>query len=359
MAKQISTDPTRGRDAARGLVARVPALRPLALAVLAIVAVANAAAAEPTTGAPPASFDAPAGFIAPPLHPAGVTLETRELGAGVYALLSNQLAVDNSGFIVGERGVLVVDAHINGAMARQIQAAVRRVTAKPILYLVNTNHHGDHTFGNYAFPAETRIIAHRETAARMRHFEREKGFMLATVQNDASVFAEVELRLPDVVFDDHLTVDLGDRVVEVYHFGRGNTPGDTVVFEPVAKVAWTGNLVVGEGTIPPIFEGEVGSYLETVARFRRTLDVAAIVPGHGGLTDGAILSRYLAYLANLIDATRRAVDAGQSLEQTLAALPIERFHPLPAEIRQSDAGHFLAGLHRLNVQQAYLDLNGR
>ena len=162
-----------------------------------------------------------------------------------------------------------------------------------------------------------------------------------------------------MVFDDHLTVDLGDRLVEVYHFGRGNTPGDTVVFEPVAKVAWTGNLVVGEGTIPPIFEGEVGSYLETVARFRRTLDVAAIVPGHGGLTDGAILSRYLAYLANLIDATRRAVDAGQSLEQTLAALPIERFHPLPAEIRQSDAGHFLAGLHRLNVQQAYLDLNGR
>ena len=76
---------------------------------------------------------------------------------------------------------MVIDAHINGTMARQIQAAVRDVTDEPILYLVNTNHHGDHTFGNYAFPAETHIIAHRATAERMRHFELEKKFMLATV----------------------------------------------------------------------------------------------------------------------------------------------------------------------------------
>ena len=92
--------------------------------------------------------------------------------------------MDNSAFVVGERGVLVIDAHINGAMARQIQVAVRRVTDKPILYLINTNFHGDHTFGNYAFPAETRIVAHRETAERMRDFEHEKKLLLATVNND-------------------------------------------------------------------------------------------------------------------------------------------------------------------------------
>ena len=70
----------------------------------------------------------PADFTLPMLAPAGVTLETRELAPGVYALLSNTGPIDNSGFVVGERGVLVVDAHINGAMARQIQAAVRAVT---------------------------------------------------------------------------------------------------------------------------------------------------------------------------------------------------------------------------------------
>src|SRR5690348_6973975 len=124
------------------------------------------------------------GFVAPPLNPTGVELETKQLDSGVYALLASRPPVDNSGFVVGERGVLVIDAHINGAMARAIQAAVRRVTQKPILYLVNTNYHGDHTFGNYAFPANTLVVAQRRTAERMRDFEQEKAFLLQTVNND-------------------------------------------------------------------------------------------------------------------------------------------------------------------------------
>jgi len=113
-------------------------------------------------------FEPPQGWLPPPLHPAGVKLQTKQLGPGVYALLSNRPPVDNSGFIVGEKGVLVIDAHINGDMARQILDSVRQVTDKPIIYLVNTNYHGDHTFGNYAFPAETKVVAHRKTAEAMQ-----------------------------------------------------------------------------------------------------------------------------------------------------------------------------------------------
>ncbi len=98
----------------------------------------------------------PEGFFVPPLNPAGATLVTQKLSPGVYALLCDKPPVDNSGFVVGERGVLVIDAHINGEMAGKIQQAVRAVTDKPILYLVNTTFHGDHTFGNYAFPAPRR-----------------------------------------------------------------------------------------------------------------------------------------------------------------------------------------------------------
>src|SRR5437899_47082 len=65
-----------------------------------------------------------------------------ELAPGVYGLLSSKLPVDNSGFVVGTHGVLVIDAHINGAMAGRIQTAVRQITNKPILYVVNTNYHG-------------------------------------------------------------------------------------------------------------------------------------------------------------------------------------------------------------------------
>src|SRR5256712_4638985 len=147
-------------------------------------------------------------------------------------------------------------------MAGLIQTAVRQVTSKPILYVVNTNYHGDHTFGNYAFPPETLIVAQQKTAESMRDFEREKRFLLPTVDNDPTVFGDVRLRLPDVVLDEYLELDLGGRVVELYHFGHGNTPGDTVVFVPEARVAWTGNLIAGEGFIPFLIEGGAGARSE-------------------------------------------------------------------------------------------------
>ena len=98
--------------------------------------------------------------------------------------------MDNGGFIIGSRGVLVIDAHINATMANKIQAAVRAVTEKPLLFLVNTNAHGDHTFGNYAFPDTTTIIAHRKTAEAMRDFEEEKKNLLAPVNGDKTVYAD-------------------------------------------------------------------------------------------------------------------------------------------------------------------------
>src|SRR5207245_877305 len=149
----------------------------------------------PAVLAPPEVLtQAPPGFIPPPLNPSGARLETKELAPGVYGLLSSKPPVDNSGFVVGEHGVLVIDAHINGAMAGLIQTAVRQVTSKPILYVVNTNYHGDHTFGNYAFPPETLIVAQQMTAESMRDFEREHLLLYPTLANEQYVYGVVRLR---------------------------------------------------------------------------------------------------------------------------------------------------------------------
>ncbi len=329
-----------------------------AAALLAVAGFSAPAASETAAASSAQAFNAPEGFVPPPLHPEGATLHTRELAPGVYALISDKPPVDNSGFVVGENGVLVIDAHINAAMARQIQAAVRAVTDKPILYLVNTNFHGDHTFGNYAFPARTRIIAHRATARLMRDFEGNKRFMMATVDGDPSVFAEVRLRLPDQVFENYLRLDLGGRVVELHHFGPGNTLGDTVVYVPAAKVAWTGNLVIGAGTIPPLFEGGIERYIETIARFAVRLDARVIIPGHAAPAGNAILGRYLAYLSDLLGAVRVASGSGKSLEETLADLPLPEAYVPAAGSPAAPLRPFLVGLHRLNVQQTYLERNG-
>ncbi len=300
----------------------------------------------------PLNLDSPAGFISPPLHPEGITLVTRPLGSDVYALLSNHPGVDNSGFIVGEQGVLVIDAHINGNMAQQIQDAVGRVTQKPILYLINTNYHGDHTFGNYAFPSETIIVAHRETARHMQRFEFERTFLLPTVNDDAAVFEGVELRLPDLEFEDHIRLDLGGRYADVHHFGPGNTAGDTVVYEPQTQTAWTGNLVIGEGTIPLLIEGQPGAYLETISRFAATLEVQTIIPGHGIPTTTAIFGRYVRYLAELIELVRSAHRSGSSLV-TLLEHDLGPGYELPPGL--AAARPFIAGLHKWNLQKAYLE----
>src|SRR5258708_29767400 len=118
----------------------------------------------PAVLAPLEVAHAPQGFIPPPLNPTGARLETKELARGVYGLLSSKPPVDNSGFVVGEHGVLVIDAHINGAMAGLIQTAVRRATNQPILYLVNTNYHGHQPFGNYPFPQEPSISPPQKNA---------------------------------------------------------------------------------------------------------------------------------------------------------------------------------------------------
>ena len=317
----------------------------------------------PAVLAPPeVGIQAPQGFIHPPLHPTGARLETKELASGVYGLLSSKPPVDNSGFVVGERGVLVIDAHINGTMAGAIQSAVRQVTNKPILYVVNTNYHGDHTFGNAAFPQETLIVAQQKTAEIMRDFDREKEFLLPYVDNDRTVYGDARLRLPDLVLDEYLELDLGGRVVELYHLGHGNTPGDTVAYVPEARVAWTGNLIVGEGNIPFLIEGGAGEYLETIAKFTHTLEAGTIVPGHGLLTSGAILCRYLSYLSELIESMRRAIRAGQSLEEAIAAAPLDQKYteeaagsnsPLVAQFTA-----FRAGLHRWNVWRTYQGMTG-
>jgi cyclase len=317
----------------------------------------------PAVLAPPEVLtQGPQGFIPPPLNPTGARLETTELAPGVYGLLSSKPPVDNSGFVVGEHGVLVIDAHINGAMARLIQTAVRQVTSKPILYVVNTNYHGDHTFGNYAFPQETLIVAQQKTAERMRDFEREKQFLLPTVDNDPTVFGDVRLRLPDLVIDEYLELDLGGRAVELYHFGHGNTPGDTVVFVPEARIAWAGNLIVGDGSIPFLIEGGAGAYLETMAKFTHTLEVGTIIPGHGLLTSGAILGRYLPYLSELIESVRKAIRAGQNLDEAIATTPLGQQYtrdtagsdsPLVAQFAA-----FRAGVHRWNVWRTYQGMKG-
>lgn len=191
-------------------------------------------------------------------------------------------------------------------------------------------------------------MAHRATAERMQDFEAEKEFLLATVNGDRSVYDDVQLRLPDMVFEDSLQIDLGGRVVKLYHFGPGNTPGDAVVYVPEARVAWTGNLVMGIG-MPLLIEGGAEGYLGTIQRFAASLDVETIVPGHGPIVPGGILGSFERYLSDLV----AAVNGLAPLDTVLAAFPLPEAS-IPPDL-DPDTRAFLEGLHAFNVWRALED----
>jgi cyclase len=105
------------------------------------------------------------------------------------------------------------------------------------------------------------------------------------------------------------------------------SPSDTIVYVPSARVAWTGNLIFGEGTIPWAQSGGVATYRATLRRLSETLDIGAIVPGHGALTTGDTIGVYIRYLEDVERVAGAAVRDGTSLDLLVASarIPVQ-FH---------------------------------
>jgi glyoxylase-like metal-dependent hydrolase (beta-lactamase superfamily II) len=237
----------------------------------------------------------------------------------VYVIRHRELPFEggNTTIVIGDRDVLVVDACQFPYVAREDIAAIKRLTSKPVRYVVNTHWHNDHVMGNHdymiAYPAVA-IVAQRETKRDMdlndpRSAERESlaprldqyTRWLATGKDDSgneigernrALLSEAVPRFrlavddlksfvyesPTLVFDDSLDVDLGHRPVRIRHFGRGNTNGDAVVYVPSEKVLISGDLLV---TPMPFFvDGYPSEWVHTLERLAQ-LDAQIIVPGHG------------------------------------------------------------------------------
>lgn len=314
----------------------------------------------PAAARPPGEIiERPEDYLGPNLDPAGLELKPTELAPGVFALMANEMPKDNNGLIVGSHGALVVDAGINGDVARQIQAIASTLTDKPVLYLANTTYHGDHTFGNAGFPANVTIVSSRLNRESMGDLEKEKQIRSGNLRGNLAAFAAVtEWRTPDVVFDHFLELDLGGRVVQLWHFGPGNAPGDTLVYVPDSKVVWTGNFLVHSGVLPMLLEGGPSAYIETLRRARDTLDIEFMVPGHGPLERGnGAFNWLIAYLEELEQGVREQIAQGNTVEQAVANLPLpeQRIEALPERAR-GVLGELLPNLQRLNVLATYQEL---
>lgn len=286
---------------------------------------------------------------------------------GVYAIIHADATHDwpsgavnwphgNTGVIIGQDAVLVVDATYYPARARADIALIRRLTTKPIRYLVNTHWHGDHTHGNAeyldAFPGLTIVGAAPNAGyiglnqARVRgavlspqsakrvDLRRMEQALLGGADSSGAPFTAAERRRletaiqeakieleelaairdapPTMLFEPEMQLDLGGRMVVLHDWGRANSPADVTVYLPAERVLLTGDILVHP--VPYVFGAYPGPWIP-VLQSLESLPVTAVVPGHGPVFHD---HRYTRQVRELLEAAVSQVGALARQGRTLA-----------------------------------------
>jgi glyoxylase-like metal-dependent hydrolase (beta-lactamase superfamily II) len=223
-----------------------------------------------------------------------------EIGEGLYAFTAE--GDPNSGVIIGDDSVMIIEAQATPRLAQKVIDCVRGVTDKPISHLVLTHYHAVRVLGASAFGADQIIMGE---AARAMVVERGQEDWDSEFQRFPRLFEGHEsipgLTYPTTTFNDDMTVYLGNRRIDLMHLGRAHTAGDIVIHVPDQNVMFTGDIVeynsacyCGDG-----YFSSWGDTLDNIASF----DVDAIAPGRGT----ALVGKTMAETA--IENTRDFVDS--------------------------------------------------
>ena len=201
-----------------------------------------------------------------------------EIGKGLYAFTAE--GDPNSGVIIGDESVMVIEAQATPRLAQTVINEIRKITDKPISHLVLTHYHAVRVLGASAYGAPEIIMS---DTARTMVVERGQEDWDSEFQRFPRLFEGHEsipgLTYPTTTFSDAMTVYLGNRRVDIMHLGRAHTAGDAVVWVPDAEVMFTGDIVeyhsacyCGDGHF-----ADWGDTLDNIAMF----DPESIAPGRG------------------------------------------------------------------------------
>jgi glyoxylase-like metal-dependent hydrolase (beta-lactamase superfamily II) len=223
----------------------------------------------------------------------------------------------NTGIVVGDDAVMVIDTQATPVMAQDVIRRIRTVTDKPINYVVLSHYHAVRVLGATAY-APQQVIASRDTYDLI--VERGEQDMQSEIGRFPRLFRAVEsvpgLTWPTLVFEQRMTLWLGKVRVDIMQLGRGHTKGDTVVWLPDEKILFSGDLVEYEATP---YTGD--AYLTD---WPATLDAIAalgahkLVPGRGAALQNpaqvkAGLEGTRAFITQMFDSVKRAATAGKDL----------------------------------------------
>jgi glyoxylase-like metal-dependent hydrolase (beta-lactamase superfamily II) len=317
--------------------------------------------------------------------------EVQKLAEGVYAVIRKEppgFMVDaNNVFIINDDDVVVVDANGAPAITKEVLAALRKLTNKPVKYVINTHYHDDHIRGNQvyrdAFPG-VEFIGHafardylpKQGAINRKNFlegaprfandlkgfleknqsplggelsAEERDSMSSTIKLAELVLSEGSIAqtvLPTITVTDRLTLYRGNRVIDILHLGSGHTAADLVVHLPQEGIVITGDLVVYPVPLVGDPQSHIGDWAKTLEKVR-ALHPAIIVPGHGPvLRDDSFLKTLSEMFTSIQQQTEAAIARGETLEQTRKSVKLDEF-------RQRLAGDSLVRKVLFNTYVAY------
>jgi glyoxylase-like metal-dependent hydrolase (beta-lactamase superfamily II) len=249
-----------------------------------------------------------------------------EIASGVFVIPDGRVPlVPNIGVIVGERAALVVDTGLGPRNGVTVHKIARNLAGDRPLFLTITHFHPEHGFGAQAFRDST-IIYNRTQHQEFR--EKANGY-LQTFRGLGDAVAEqlegVEFVDPHIVYDGSAELDLGGKLVQLQTWGRAHSRGDQIVFLPIERVLFTGDLI--ENRFYPIFpffppydvDVDGHNWITVVEQLQR-LDSGIVVPGHGEIGGTSLLATTLEYLTLLASEAKRLAAEGCNTEAIIATL---------------------------------------
>jgi cyclase len=307
----------------------------------------------------------------------GVYYASPEFNGTAFPFGSNPFFGANLVVVVNKDDVLLVDSATSPAAARALVADVKRLTDKPIRYVVNTHWHYDHTDGNSIFGPEVQIIAHEFVRQAIEKFdilhnepfrsstrnapqamidrftkevaaEKDPGRKAALQKKLADTQAatkdfvrdiqEIKPTPPNMTYTDRLVLHRGGREIDLLFLGRGHTGGDTVVFLPKERIVCTGDLM--ESRIAFMGSAFFDEWLTTLDALKR-LDFVVDLPGHGApFKDKGLITAFQSYLRDVMAQAAKlraqgvsADDAAKRVDLTAHAKDFPDIEGVGAEVR--------------------------
>ncbi len=257
--------------------------------------------------------------------------EPLQVADGVYMFQGAKGEVDsenlgrtgNTGFIVGESGVVAIDTGTSRQHGDDLLAAIARVTDKPVRLALITHTRQEFLFGAGAFRAQGIPVSMHRRAANLMAARCENCLKTLRRQLGETIMRGTAMFKPDIEFETSHTIDLIGRPLEVLYFGHSSGPGDIAVLDRRSGVLFAGGLVDHQ-RIPDVQDSDRPAWLAALGALAR-LPLTAIVPGHGPAGPASLVDSVRRYLADLERHIAGLLQAGVPLSAVADASALPAF----------------------------------